>query len=442
MIARIEELLRENKTEEAATLVLGALRATPRDPHLHNALGVIRARQNRWAEAEHAYRTALLLAPLHGGAWGNLGNALTAQGLDAQAVAAQRRSVALQPGLPTPPYNLGISLAKAERHAEAVTALTEAHAMGHPQALWNRARSHLALGEWTQGFADYEVRVENRMVPPRPRPGTRWQGENFAGRTLLLLTEQGFGDTLWVLRYLPLVRARGGRVVMEAKAELAALVAPHVETVVPPGTAEVGADLHAYVCSLPGLFPGIPSLPPLTPDPVRVAALAPRIAGPALKVGIIWSGSVTFGSNHWRAVGLGRFLRLGRLPGIRLFSLQKGPPEAELAQHPEGAGVTALGPLLHDFADTAAALSLLDLVVMTDSAVAHLAGAMGRPCWVLLGRAPHWLWLTGREDSPWYPSLRLFRMAPGPLEWEGVFDHAGAALMALVAGTSATAPPG
>ena len=302
----------------------------------------------------------------------------------------------------------------------------------------------LALGDRAGGFADYEVRIAAGMVPPRPAPGARWQGEAFPGRTLLLLTEQGFGDTLWVLRYLPLVRARGGRVVLEAKPELASLLAPFVDSVVPPGTPVAEAALHLHICSLPGLLgPDIPPLPALAPDPARVAALRPLVGGEGLKVGLVWSGSVTFGSNHWRALPLERLLRAATLPGLRLFSLQKGPPAAELGASPHRALVTDLGPALRDFADTAAALSLLDLVVMTDSAVAHLGGAMGVPVWVLLGRAPHWLWEAGRTDSPWYPSLRLIRQMPGPLDWEPVLDRLTAALLELSApGTSAAARPG
>ncbi len=428
-VAALEALLREGKVTEAVEAAAAAARAAPRNPDALNALGVTLARAERWEEAVRCYRTALALAPRRGSTWSNLGNALTALGLDAQAIAAQRASVALQPGDATALYNLATTLTRAERQAEAIAAYEAAQAAGHPQALWNLARARLAHGDWAGGFRDYECRIAQRMVADRPRPGARWDGRPFPGETILLLTEQGFGDTVWILRYLPALRARGGRVVMECKPELAPLVAPLVDEVVAPGTA-VEAQWHLHVCSLPLAFaPQVPPLPPLAPEPARVERLAGRIAGPGLKVGIIWSGSVTFGSNHWRAATLDRFLDGFRWPGVRLFSLQKGPPEAALARHPLRGAVTDLAPLLRDFADTAAALSLLDLVIMTDSAVAHLAGAMNRPCWVLLGRAPHWLWGTGREDSPWYPSLRLFRMPPGPLAWDGVFDRAGAALL-------------
>jgi ADP-heptose:LPS heptosyltransferase len=146
-----------------------------------------------------------------------------------------------------------------------------------------------------------------------------------------------------------------------------------------------------------------------------------------LKVGVVWSGSVTFNKNASRAQGLMRFLQAFLIPGVQLYSLQKGPPEREFNALPQGNPVIDLAPLLEDFADTAAAIAELDLVIMTDSAVAHLAGAMGKPVWLLLGHVPHWLWLLERMDSPWYSSIRLFR--PRALDdWDYVFDSAAAEL--------------
>jgi hypothetical protein len=208
------------------------------------------------------------------------------------------------------------------------------------------------------------------------------------------------------------------------------------DRVMPCGAALPEADLHCYICSLPGLFvadlASLPRPPYLAPPRDRLgkfAALFARARG-LRKVGIVWSGSVTFGKNHRRAQRLAQFLQAFRLPGVQLYSLQKGPPAAELASA-AGAPIVDLAPHLDDFADTAAALAHLDLVIMTDSAVAHLAGAMGRPVWLLLGHNAHWLWLRERADSPWYPSLRLFRpRAEG--DWDHVFDSASAELMSWI----------
>jgi hypothetical protein len=195
--------------------------------------------------------------------------------------------------------------------------------------------------------------------------------------------------------------------------------------------------LHCYLCSLPGLFTpnltSISDLPYLAAPPDRTAkfaALIPQVKG-QIKVGIVWSGSVTFGKNHRRAQRLLSFFQACALPGVQLYSLQKGEPVGELTSLPRGGPIIDLGPHLKDFADTAAAVARLDLIVMTDSAVAHLAGALGKPVWVLLGHNAHWLWLLDRSDSPWYPSMRLFRpRAEG--EWDHVFDSVSAELLSML----------
>jgi hypothetical protein len=196
------------------------------------------------------------------------------------------------------------------------------------------------------------------------------------------------------------------------------------------------ADLHCHLCSLPGLFSPtaatIPRPPYLTPPAARLAKFQPQIvaAGRRLKVGIIWSGSATFKRNRERAQTLQRFLQAFAMPGIQLYALQKGPPEQEIAALPRDAPIIDLGPLLGDFADTAAAVAQLDLIIMTDSAVVHLAGGLGKPVWVLLSHVAHWLWLLDRIDNPWYSSARLFRpRAEG--DWDYVFDSAAVELMAL-----------
>lgn len=423
-----------NRLEDAEAALARGLQADPRSAPLLNALGVLRARQDRVQDAEAAYREALLLDPSMPGAWTNLGNLLTRLGRDESAIEAQRRAVALDPHSVTAWYNLGITLGRAEHHREAAEALDRAAKAPkpHPQARWNLARHLLADRQWERGWAEFEVRLTNGMVAPVTAPGVPWDGKPYPGKTLLLLTEQGFGDTIWTARFLPRVKAMGGRLIVQAKPQTRALLdAMGIETIAhdaphPP------AELHRHICSLPGCFPG--DFAPesyLRADPARVEKLRPRIRGAGLKVGIVWSGSVTFGTNHWRAASLNHFLEAFSLPGVRLFSLQKGPPEAELAAHPLRHRVTDLAPHLDDFADTAAAVTLLDLVIMTDSAVAHLTGALGRPVWVLLGRAPHWLWEVGRDDCDWYPSMRFFRQKGPVLEWSGVFDSAGGALMRM-----------
>jgi hypothetical protein len=443
ILRRIEVAMGENRLEEAERALLDGLRAHPLAAPLANALGVLRAKQDRLEEANLAYRQALLINPRGAGTWSNLGNILTRLGMDEAAIAAQRQALALEPRNNTTRYNLGITLGRADQHEEAAEWLARAMEKPnpHPQARWNLARHLLAARRWQEGWAHFDERLENGQVPDAKPPGARWRGEPFAGRTLLVLTEQGFGDTIWAARFLPRVRALGGRVLVQAKPPTRPLLEAMGLECVAPEAPHPPADLHIYICSLPGLFPGefLPE-PYIHADPARVASLRPRIAaaGRGFRIGIVWSGSVTFGANAQRAARLAPFVDAFLLPGVRLFSLQKGPPEAELAQHPLRGHVTDLAPHLNDFADTAAAISLLDLVLMTDSSVAHLAGAMGAPVWVLLGRSPHWMWEAKREDCDWYPSMRFFRQRIPPLEWSHVFDRAAAALMRRMA---EAAPP-
>lgn len=196
------------------------------------------------------------------------------------------------------------------------------------------------------------------------------------------------------------------------------------------------SDFYCYFCSLPGLFTtdfaSIPAAPFLFAPGDRSAKFRKVFdnAGPSFRVGIVWSGSVTFKRNQERARSLLSFFQGFALPGVQLYSLQKGPPERELHELPRGGPIVDLSPHIEDFADTAAAIAQLDLVIMTDSAVAHLAGAMGKPVWLLLGHVAHWLWMLDRTDSPWYPSMRLFRpRAEG--DWDYVFDSASVELMRI-----------
>jgi hypothetical protein len=231
----------------------------------------------------------------------------------------------------------------------------------------------------------------------------------------------------------------GGELIVECQPELIPLLETMrvADKFIPRDSPLPVADYYCYWCSLPGLFTSdfasIPATPFLT-EPQNRRAKFRRLfddAGSRLKVGIVWSGSVTFKRNQERARSLLGFFQGFVFPGVQLYSLQKGPPEQELHALPRGGPIVDLSPRIEDFADTAAAIAQLDLVIMTDSAVAHLAGAMGKPVWLLLSHVAHWLWLLDRTDSPWYPSIRLFRpRAEG--DWDYVFDTASVELMKMV----------
>ena len=300
---------------------------------------------------------------------------------------------------------------------------------------WQRAVTNLTLGRYKDGWKDYEVRLKRGNIKLTPYSAPRWAGEDLAGKTILLYEEQGFGDTILAARYIPLVKQRGARVIFGCRPVLHKLFStiPGIDRFVLEGAIGEKLDYHTSLLSLPGLFgtaletiPPIAKLCPAEKPPAVVSQLLER-GKDRFKVGIVWSGSPHFKNNHKRAVAFSRFLPLMEIPGTQFYSLQQGPAAAELTAAGAEGFVFDLGPHLKDFAETAAVLQELDLVIMTDSSVVHLAGTLGRPVWNLLAYDAYWLYMAGRSDSPWYPSLRLFRQ-PKPGDWDSVFREAAAEL--------------
>ncbi len=417
-----------------------------------NALGVMMRVQHRYPEAIALYERALQLDDKNPGVFSNLGNALKdAHELDG-SIEAHRRALALSPNDAKINHNLGVSLVQAGRFAEGIAAYDKALSItpDFADAAWDRARALLYLGDFKHGWPAYEARWGLAEQKGRKKPGVQWRGEDFAGKRLFIYGEQGFGDSIQCMRYLPLVKARGGTVIFECQPTLMPLAEGlGADELVPrtPGTPPPQCDLIIPLLSLPEIFtPDLASIPAAVPylrtPPGRAAKFDEAFAraGRKLKVGIVWSGSITFKGNRDRALRLATFLRHFTLPNVQLYSLQKGPPEVELKLAPRDAPIIDLSPLLGDFADTAAAIDGLDLVLMTDSAVAHLAGAMNRPVWVLISFVAHWLWLADREDSPWYPSMRFFRQVR-PGEWGPAMGQARAELEAVAAGDRSRLPP-
>lgn len=298
------------------------------------------------------------------------------------------------------------------------------------QAAYDRSYLSLLFGEMPQGWDQYEVRhrIPGLVKPVRSFVQPAWSGEPFEGKTLLLHFEQGFGDTFMFLRYAPLVKARGGRVVLLAQPELADVAATcqGLDAVVPEGSPLPPFDLQLPLPSLPRVFrtdlDSIPCEIPYLDVPEKVPgreAILQRLARTEgrLRVGCAWSGSPIHRRDKERSVPPGIFARLGAIPGVDWYSFQHGA--AKEAPLP---GLTPLGPVLRTFSDTAYALSGMDLVITVDTALAHLAGAMGIPTLLLVHFQPDYRWLLDRPDSPWYPSLRIYRQAfPG--DWNSALTQ-------------------
>jgi Tfp pilus assembly protein PilF len=285
----------------------------------------------------------------------------------------------------------------------------------------------LLFGDLPAGWKGFEARwrVPRLVGPKRDFPQPRWQGEPFAGKTLLLFHEQGFGDTMMFVRFAPMVKALGGRVLLEAQAPLADLVAtcPGIDAVIPHGAPIPPFDLQLPLLSLPAVLQtGLDAIPagiPYLHIPERVpnrAVIAQVLAAADRfnRVGLAWSGNSAYKNDEARSIPVDALRPLAALVNVFFFGFQVEPAEA-----PALPAFASLKPCLSNFSDTACALSGMDLVITVDTALAHLAGALGVPTLLLLPFSPDWRWMLGRDDSPWYPSMRLYRQsAPG--DWDGV----------------------
>lgn len=426
-------------------LIERMLAANPRDGGAWSTLGILLRRAGKLQAAVACHARGIEYAPGHAGIWSNLGNALVDLGRFDEAISAHRQSCELASGTVGSWFNLAIALRKGGLLREALEALDRGLALdpGNASLKWERALTVLQLGDYADGLAAYEIRREIPAYRNRIPPGPAWDGGPLEGRTILVSTEQGFGDALLAARYLPMVKARGGRVLFECHPELRSVLSGlPVDEFLTAGIPYPAYDVQASLLSLPWLFgTAYDTVPP----PVEISipqeahAKAARLLGPrapggldGLRVGIVWSGRVTFADNARRATNLDRFLRFLEVPGVRLYSLQKGPPEAQLTELGTTALIPALGPHFESFADTAAAIRQLDLVVMTDSSVAHLAGSLGTPIWNLVQYMPYWIYGFEGDRTPWYPSMRLFRQGRDE-DWEPVFEAVRRELAGMVA---------
>ena len=442
-------------TEAVAAFEADVGRA-PDDPEALNNLGVGLLGLGRATEALACFERALAVRPDHPRVLANLGNALRGLGRLAESETALRRVVALRPTEVSDYDNLSITLQAQGRTHEALAVLDLAAALkpAHAETRSYRGMLLLSLGRLAEGWDDYEARFSIWQAGTdyaRYAALPHWQGEPLQGRTILLLPEQGFGDTIQFARYAPLVKARGARVLLGAWKPLLPLMRslPGVDAVVAAGQKAPPYDFHCPLLSLPRAFgttlDTIPNQTPyLHPEPAAVARWATRLetGAPALRVGLVWAGSPRHLDDNRRSLPFAALAPLWAIPGVRWFSLQVGDRAADLGTDAAlpASGIEDLAPELTDFAESAAALASLDLVITVDTAVAHLAGALGRPTWVLLARVPDWRWLRTGEKSPWYPTMRLFRQ-DDRRTWMPVCQAIADALRNLRQAAEKTKPP-
>ncbi len=400
--------------------------------HAWTNLGIAFKKLSRPDAARDAHHRAIALKPDYAVAHNNLGVLLHYEGAFEEAIARHREAVRLDPAFGTAHSNLGVALKELGLIREAIAAhrCAVASEPDHPKVHFNLAAALLMAGEFEEGFAEYEWRWKGGVPGLKDRnfAQPQWDGSHLGGRVVLLHAEQGFGDTLQFVRYAAAIAERGGCVVLEAPAALLALLrtTPGIVAVVATGSSLPPFDVHLPLMSAPYVLgtrlQTIPAqVPYLKPDPSQVAAWRQRLGtDSALKVGVVWAGNHRHTHDHQRSIQAGALLSKLTMIGVQLYSLQKEPrPGDRDVLDTLGNTIVDLSDGLRDFNDTAAALMALDLVISVDTSVAHLAGALGRPVWTMLPFALDWRWMIEREDTPWYPTMRLFRQ-PRPGDWMSV----------------------
>lgn len=421
------------KLAAAAAAFSRAALLDPARMHAHMNLGVTLRRQGKLEAAVASYGRALALAPDEPALNSNLGNALRELGRLEDAETHLARALRARPDDPSFAYNLALLIRDRRRTTEArtmIAALAEAHP-GHADYAWDLALTDLYLKDYARGFAGYEARWGLARTPPRDLPGERWHpGATLNGKTVLIAAEQGFGDALQFARFLPMVAAKGARLVVECLPELMDLFAPlpGVAQVVAKGAPLPAHDLWAPMMSLARLlevtWDDLPAPRSYLRPPRPLAQPLGRPPGTRLNVGLIWAGKTTPRDRSWP---LEKLLPLMEDPRMAFWSLQVGERTADLARLGIGALVRDLSPHLTSFGATAAVMAEMDVIVTIDTSAAHLAGALGRPTLLLLRYVSDWRWLDEGDTCAWYPTLRLFRQSD-PFDFDGPVAGVKAAL--------------
>jgi tetratricopeptide (TPR) repeat protein len=436
--------------DEAVRWSRRAVDLRPQFAEAYHNLGCALTKQEKYDEAIEALQTAVSLKPEMSEAYNNLGVALVEGGKVEAAIEHYRRALAARSADPEALYNLGNVYLKAGDVKTALDLYDRAIALRpeYAEARHNRLATWLLQGRFAEAFPEYELRFRSRDQSLSRWPWKLWNGEPLAGRSIVLCPEPGFGDTLQFVRYAPLVKEQGARVLVVCNVAQKPILArtPGIDALITPD-AKVEADFCVPMMSLPHRMQtkleSIPvNIPYVFAEPRLVAAWQQRLAEwEGFKVGIVWQGNPQFPDDRRRSIPLAHFGPLVNVPGVRLFNLQKGPGVEQLQDLSDPSSIVDFGDEVDQsagaFMDTAAIMKNLDLVITSDTAAAHLAGALGVNVWVALQMVPDWRWLLERGDCPWYPSMRLFRQSRLG-DWSGVFEQIASELERFVAHNSAS----
>ncbi|HMD86993.1 MAG TPA: tetratricopeptide repeat protein [Terriglobia bacterium] len=404
--------------QPAVELYQRALALDPNRYEIYNDLGLVLTNLGNFGAAVDAFRRSLKLNPRSAKTIASLGYFFECKGDLISAAEAYRDAIKLDSQLVAAYADLGFVLYGLGELAEATDCFHRLRRLrpDSAEATANLGIIHLLQGDLSAGWAEYESRGKVGVGDDRRLVQRRWKGEPLGGERILLYAEQGFGDTLQFVRYVPLVTARGGQVVLEVQPELRRLLSGTEGAVHVMSRGETLPEFtwQCPLLSLPLAFgTGLNTIPArvpyVYPDPARVEAWQQRLAGNTRRIGLAWGGNPSHHRDRLRSIPLDQFVPLMNVAGTTFYSLQFGPGSEQVKRLPPDVRLIDLGEELRDFAETAAIVSHLDLVITIDSSLAHLAGAMGKPVWILLNKGCDWRWFLEREDSPWYPTARLFR---------------------------------
>ncbi len=460
---------RTGKADIAADLINTAIALNPHAAEYYYNLGVIFTAAAKQDAALKAYQAAVILKPDYAEALNNAGLILYERDMLAEAEALFQQAIGVKPDFTHAYYNLGKALQALGKPKAAIRAYDQVLTLlpDSAETRFNRSLALLLMGKFKEGWTQYEWRyrcIDNPSKSSAKADWQFWQGSLFDGKRLLVIDEQGIGDTLQFMRYLPMVKARGGTVGFETVKPLINLLRDFrgIDELWDRSSVKKfgpSFDLYAPLMSLPAIFntelETIPAeVPYIFPDAAKVRLWERRLQKGRINVGIVWGGKSSdayrqnkrsglehislewagqpanrFASN--RLTRLEYFAPLTKIPGIQLYGLQKGTAAAQIKEPSQRMDAINLGEEFNDFSDTAAVIANMDLVISVDTAVAHLAGAMAKPVWILIPFVADWRWLLDRDDSPWYPTARLFRQQT-PQRWDDVFKRVADELQAWV----------
>ena len=434
------------KIREAAIYFCQAVKEEPHNPELYQRLGELLVALEEWDHAQACFRQLLALAPEHAEAYNYMGVILKRKEYLAEAEACYREAVELKPDYAEAFHNMGNCLLRQEKYAEAEAAYLKAVELQPDllKARFSLGIYYLLMGQREKGWKWYDARLDWKDSFHMDIP--IWQGESLAGRRILLFYEQGFGDMLHCLRYVPQIVRQALEVTVWIQEPLARLLKEMKPAYkVCTSNRQLDAAQFDFACSIFSLPAKLPSLeaavPYLWAAPKNREAWYKKLASVAkgrLKVGVVWAGNPEHSNDENRSSSFAEFRRLFTIPGVLWVNLQVGEEQKRFKEISDAERVFDTAGELTDFAETAGVIANLDLVIAVDTAVAHLAGAMGKPTWLLVPYHPEWRWELKREDCFWYPTMRLFRQALRG-DWQEVLQRVAVALAEQVSSTEGRA---